>query len=167
MRFYLHVVLETDILEITVAVSLLLLSEVYSTRLSKPRSPDDSGRPISEWEPRSGYRLEFGRSPANRVQTWTYSHPLPNPRTTVLDSDNHYWMYFRTIQGEEITLDCCSFAYGMTGYIDASPYLTALSEQFGWEVSGARDEGQRESLRQFMQQVQGTPLTPARSPHSR
>ncbi|XP_006457005.1 hypothetical protein AGABI2DRAFT_188756 [Agaricus bisporus var. bisporus H97] len=217
MRFYVHVVRETDILEITVAVSLLLLSEVYSTRLSKPRSTDDSGKPISEWEPRSGYRLEFGRSPvsdfgickgriqgkANRVQTWTYYHPQPNTRTTVLDSDNHYWMYFRTIKGEEITLDCCSFAYGMTGCVDASPCLTALSEVFrdwgstrtpayfhpsnhqeeshilieeqrfsvmqntllhgalAWEVSGARDEGQRVRLRQFIQQVQGTPCTTA------
>lgn len=216
-RFYLHVVRETDILEITVAVSLLLLSEIYSTRMSKPRNADDpdSGR-ISEWEPRSGYRLEFGHSPvsdfgickgriqgkANRVQTWTYYHPKTNTRTTILDPDNHYWMYFRTIKGEEIILDCCSSAFGMTTCVDASHCLKKLPEVFrdygstrtpayfhlsnhdeeshilieekrfsvmqnkllygtlGWEIHGPREEGQRDRLRQFMEQIQGKPCTP-------
>lgn len=218
MRFYLHIVRESDILEITVAISLLLLSEIYSTRLSKPRDSHDPDRArFSEWEPRSGYRLEFGHSPVsdfgickgriqgktNRVQTWTYYHPKPNTRTTLLDPDNHYWMYFRTIKGEEIILDCCSSAYGMTACVDASPCLKTLPEVFrdwgstrtpayfhpsghheeshvlieekrfsvmqnklvhgalGWEILGPREEGQRDRLRHFMEQIQGRPCTPA------
>lgn len=144
MRFYLHVVRETDILEVTVAVSLLLLSEVYSTHMSKPPRSDGLGPDEPKWEPRPCYRLEYGHSPVsdfgickgriqgktNRVQTWTYYHPKTSTRTTLLDPDNHYWLYFRTIKGEEIVLDCCSAAYGMGTCVDASGCIKNLPDMF-------------------------------------
>ncbi|KAF5345217.1 hypothetical protein D9756_011553 [Leucocoprinus leucothites] len=140
MQMFLHVIRENHILEVTVAVSLLLLSEVYSAHMAK--SFDSSGNPT--WEPRECFRLEYGHSPvsdfgicrgriqgkANGVQTWTYYNPKSSSRTTVLDPDNHFWLYFRTIKGEELVLDCCTFPYGMEGCVDASTCLRNLSSIF-------------------------------------
>ncbi|KAF9446355.1 hypothetical protein P691DRAFT_733474 [Macrolepiota fuliginosa MF-IS2] len=140
IKLYLHALRETFILEITVTISLLLLSEVYSTHLSRGTS---EGGPKT-WKHRPCFRLEYGHSPVsdfgickgrirgktNRVQTWTYYEPKTNTRTTVLDPDNHYWLYFRTIKGEEIILDCCSYSYGMETCVDASGCIKCLPSMF-------------------------------------
>lgn len=143
MKLYLHVLRESFTLEITVAVSLLILSEIYSTHTSRV-SANESGQRTNDWEPRPCYRLEYGHSPVsdfgickgrvqgktNRVQTWTYYEPKSNTRTSILDPDNHYWLYFRTIKGEEITLDCCSYSLGMETCVDASGCIKRLPETF-------------------------------------
>jgi len=96
------------------------------------------------WERRPCYRMEYGHSPVsdfgicrgriqgkeNRLQTWTYYEPKSNTRITVGDPNNHYWLYFRTIKGEEIILDCCSFSYGMETCVDASHCLKKFPEVF-------------------------------------
>ncbi|KXN84660.1 hypothetical protein AN958_12040 [Leucoagaricus sp. SymC.cos] len=140
MQMFLHVTRETSIFEVTVAISLTILSEIYSTYMAK--NPDGTGGP--NWAPRGCFRLEYGHSPvsdfgicrgriqgqASRVQTWTYYEPKSNTRTTILDPDLHFWLYFRTIKGEELFLDCCSFPYGMEASVDASPCLRKLSPFF-------------------------------------
>ncbi|KAJ3574390.1 hypothetical protein NP233_g1796 [Leucocoprinus birnbaumii] len=140
MEMFLRIVRESNTFEVTIATSLVLLSELYSTYMSK--SVDESGN--TTWEPRERFRLEYGQSPvsdfgicrgriegkANRVQTWTYYQPKTNSRTTILNPDNHYWLYFRTIKGEELILDCCTFPFGMEGCVDASPCLQQLASMF-------------------------------------
>ena len=214
MQMFLHVIRENYIFEVTVAISLLLLSEICSTHMA--RSSGKPGGPC--WEPRECFRLEYGHSPvsdfgicrgriqgkANRVQTWTYYNPKAASRTTVLDPNQHYWLYFRTIKGEELILDCCACPYGMEGCVDASPCLKKLPSQFrdcgsartpayfyasqrpeecpnshalieekrfsvmqnstlygalGWDLFGGRNKKQHEIIRNFMEDVQGTPST--------
>ncbi|KAF9446357.1 hypothetical protein P691DRAFT_804355 [Macrolepiota fuliginosa MF-IS2] len=149
MKVYHQVIRELFAFELTVAVSLILLSEVYSTYLvCKDDDYDDEDEeypdpePTDPWEPRPCFRLEHGKSPisdfgiakgrivgsANRVQTYTYYDPKTDTRTMVHDPDNHYWMYFRTIKGEEITLDCAGSSFGMETYVDASHCLGKLPE---------------------------------------
>jgi len=145
MRLYLQIIRESYILEITVAMALILLSEIYSTRLTRePPEPGKVGPGVTSWQPRMCFRLEHGHSPVsdfgicrgrirgkgNRVQTWTYYDPKNNTRTTVLDPDNHYWLYFRTISGEEVILDCCSYSYGMHTCVDASETIRQLPGLF-------------------------------------
>jgi hypothetical protein len=149
MHMFLHAIRESHIFEVTIAVSLILLSEVYSTYMAKsPKDPDVS------WERRGCFRLEYGHSPvsdfgicrgriegkASRLQTWTYYESKVNTRTDVLDPNNHYWLYFRTIKGEELFLDCCSFPYGMEGCVDATPCLKDLSSLFR-DYGSARTPG--------------------------
>ena len=140
LQMFLHVIRENSIFEITVAISLLILSEIYSTHMVK--SSGYSEGPC--WESRGCFRLEYGHSPvsdfgicrgriqgkANRVQTWTYYNPKTSSQTTVLDPNKHYWLYFRTIKSEELVLDCCSFSYGMEGCVDASLCLKKLPSGF-------------------------------------
>ncbi|KAF9442760.1 hypothetical protein P691DRAFT_680837 [Macrolepiota fuliginosa MF-IS2] len=149
MKLFHHVMRETFVPEVTVVVSLILLSEVYSSYYV--RTPQVPGEPpvFFPWEKRPLYRLEHGQSPVvdfgicrgkieskkNRVQTWTYHDPKTGARNMVLDPDRHLWLYFRTIQGEEVFLDCSSYSFGMEACMDATKYLLKVSKRF--RVSGA------------------------------
>lgn len=160
MKLYNQVIRETFTFELTVSISLILLSEIYSTYLVRKKDisniideEDDEYEAIRRylypetelsdpWEARTCFRLEYGRSPisdfgickgrivgkSNRLQTYTYYDPKANTRTMVHDPDNHYWLYFRTIKGEEITLDCTSYSFGMEACVDASHCLEKLPE---------------------------------------
>lgn len=136
LKFLFHCARERNVCQLVIATCLALLAEIYSTyHVLIPGTPGlftQSGRPC--------FRLEYGRSPiadfgickgkvkgrTNRLQTWTYYDPSTDTRTMPLDPDNYYWIYFRTVNGEELILDCCGYSLGMEGCVDASACLTNL-----------------------------------------
>ena len=133
-----HCSRELRIPELLVATCLSLLAEVYSTYLAfKEDSEKDSAL---SWKIRPCFRLEQGRSPiadfgisqgrvkarSNRLQTWTYYDPKDETRTMVSNPDHHYWIYFKTVSGQELTLDCCSYSFGMEACVDASLIVEKL-----------------------------------------
>ncbi|KAF9446433.1 hypothetical protein P691DRAFT_776878 [Macrolepiota fuliginosa MF-IS2] len=133
-KFWYQVTREDNNFELTTAISLILLAEIYSTNFEDD-DQTTGAKPC--------FRLEHGNSPIsdfgickgrirgdrNRLQVWCYVNPVTKEKQTVQDPDNYYWLYFRTILGEEVTLDCCSFSYGMDLCVDARPCLTKLRSE--------------------------------------
>lgn len=61
----------------------------------------------------------------NRLQVWAYHDPGANTRS-IINPDEHYLIYFKTIHGEEFTLNCCSYSYG----VNASDCLRDVAPEF-------------------------------------
>ncbi|KXN89394.1 hypothetical protein AN958_05767 [Leucoagaricus sp. SymC.cos] len=130
---YSHIIHEGHTLELTAAVALTLLTEIYATEtIETAPSPVGANGKGNHGGP--CFRLEYGTSVISdfgickgkirgrkyRVQIWTYENLATNESTTVLDPDDHYWLYFKTVTNEEVTLDCNTWSYGMPGTVDAS-----------------------------------------------
>lgn len=44
------------------------------------------------------------------------------------DPDDHYWIYFKTVRGEEIILDIGLFTFNFCTMVSAAPYISDLSD---------------------------------------
>jgi hypothetical protein len=99
---------------------------------------------VNNFEKCPVFRLEYGKSPiadfgickgkiqgkTNRLQVWSYYEPRTNSRVGIHDPNEYYWIYFKTIHGDDITLDCCSYSFGMETCVDASECLRSLAPRF-------------------------------------
>ncbi|KAF5345216.1 hypothetical protein D9756_011552 [Leucocoprinus leucothites] len=131
-KIYYQTLREITIPEMTTAICMTLLAEVYSS--------DYADLVDTKTGPKPCFRLEYGQSPIsdlgickgriqsrrNCVQVWSYYDPKNDARHTLTDPNNHYWIYFKTIRGDLITLDCCSYSFGMESFVDAGPYIAKL-----------------------------------------
>lgn len=141
-KLYYQTIREVWIPELTLAISMTLLAEIYSSDYAQPMEMPVRNAISLPNDPKPCFRLEYGRSPIsdfgicrgkirskkNCVQVWTYYDPRNRTRTTLADPDNYFWLYFKTIRGEMITLDCCSYSFGMECFIDAGSYIAKLPE---------------------------------------
>jgi hypothetical protein len=122
---------ETCTLEVNVGIVVALLSEVYSFYYIPG---NDKGIP----HPHSKrYHLQYKNTPIadfgickgkirggrKKLQTWSYSYQQQPEGSMHAHPNIHYWIYFTTIKGEDITLDCSAFPYGMEALVDASHCL--------------------------------------------
>ncbi|KAJ3568893.1 hypothetical protein NP233_g5413 [Leucocoprinus birnbaumii] len=125
LNLYQQCIRELSNLELVVATSLVLLSELYTAY--DPVPEEDITQKLR-------FCLTCGKTPVadfgickgkirgtkNRLQVYTYHDLDTDTHTSYQDPDNYYWIYFRTLTGEEFSLDCCSFSFGMEGCVDAS-----------------------------------------------
>jgi hypothetical protein len=105
-------------LQIATAICIGLLSEIYTTT-SVPASESPDG------ELQRRIRLKYKTSPIMDFGVITGSANVKNQdRLAYLnltdnsfmhgqDPNDHYWIYFTTIKGEEILLDCAMFTFNM------------------------------------------------------
>ncbi|KXN84663.1 hypothetical protein AN958_12041 [Leucoagaricus sp. SymC.cos] len=131
-KIYYQTLREVAIPQLTAAICMTLLAEIYSSEY--PILVD------TEVGPKPCFRLEYGQSPIsdfgickgkirsrrNCLQVWTYHDTRSEIRSTLTDPDNYYWIYFKTIRGDTILLDCCSYSFGMECFVDAGPYINRL-----------------------------------------
>ncbi|KAJ3574389.1 hypothetical protein NP233_g1795 [Leucocoprinus birnbaumii] len=131
-KIYYQTLREITIPEMTTAICMTLLAEIYSTDYASLTDSTNGPKPC--------FRLEFGQSPISDfgicrgkiqskrscVQVWSYYDPRDDVRHTLTDPNNYYWIYFKTIRGDLITLDCCSYSFGMESFVDAGPYIGKL-----------------------------------------
>ncbi|KXN84658.1 hypothetical protein AN958_12036 [Leucoagaricus sp. SymC.cos] len=127
-----HFFREVNIVEITISICFSLLAELYVAWAGNARGAVNGPY----------YRLEYAKSPicdfgickgkvhgdSHRVQVWSYHDPKTNTNHTLKDPDNHYWIYFTTITGEDITLDCSSSSFGMHVFVDAESLINEIPD---------------------------------------
>ncbi|KAK0443970.1 uncharacterized protein EV420DRAFT_1575761, partial [Desarmillaria tabescens] len=53
------------------------------------------------------------------------------------DPNDHYWIYFRTVRGEEILLDIGMFTFNFCMMVSATPYISDLSDFPGLDYAPA------------------------------
>ncbi|KAJ3574393.1 hypothetical protein NP233_g1794 [Leucocoprinus birnbaumii] len=151
MKLYYQAIREVHIPELTAAICMTLLAEIYSSDFARnmddmfggdvtPQLANEKKDKYDQKKP--CFRLEYGKRPIsdfgicrgsirgteNAVQVWDYYDPRTGKVTTLTDPDNYYWLYFKTLTGEELTLDCCSYSFGMEAFVDASSCVHKLPE---------------------------------------
>ncbi|KIM40914.1 hypothetical protein M413DRAFT_28031 [Hebeloma cylindrosporum] len=119
---------EGNILSIVLATCIALVAELYTT----------TAIPTSEtpkWQPTGRrLRLSYDRSPiadlgivrgSVRVtpqDRLAYYHLERNTFMMGQDPDDHYWIYFTTLAGEEYSLDCGMMTFNFCKMVQTAPY---------------------------------------------
>nr|GAT49311.1 predicted protein [Mycena chlorophos] len=151
-KFYHRIKREGHVLPILTGLSLALLSQIYTTPLAVGRCrPIGCGRARERWarggEHGSGkrrVRLAYRSSPiadfgiASGSATVQPQDQLANLDAAApadrffpgQDPDEHYWLYFTTIRGETVTLDCAMFTFNFCFMVGAWPYTNAAAQQW-------------------------------------
>ncbi|KAF7314647.1 MYND-type domain-containing protein [Mycena kentingensis (nom. inval.)] len=128
-KFFRRIANEGGTLPILTAVCLALLSEIYTTtaegktrrrtRLAYKSSPiADFGIAAGSAKVTSQDRLAYligGDGDTDPEAGMFFGGQDPN---------DHYWLYFTTIRGETVTLDCGMFTWNNCIAVDAAPYST-------------------------------------------
>jgi hypothetical protein len=122
-----RIVREGSALSIVTSICLALLAEMYTTTaLSAADSPNG--------EPERRTRLTYKSSPIADFGIVAGSFDVKSQDRLAYfslsdmsfvrgqDPEDHYWIYFTTIRGEEILLDCAVFTFNMCTMVDAAPY---------------------------------------------
>lgn len=120
-----RVMRQGNVLPVLTALSLALLAEVYTT-------PAESDSAAPRRRVRLGYRsspiADFGIAkgsvrvaPQDRL---AYQRRSDGSFAHGQDPDEHYWLYFTTITGEELVLDVSMFTFNLCLYVDTAPYVS-------------------------------------------
>ncbi|TRM60645.1 hypothetical protein BD626DRAFT_504758 [Schizophyllum amplum] len=114
-------------LSILTAVCLSLLSEMYSTTyVPKEASPDGKPQPRLRLTYNSSPIADFGIATGSadvKVQDRLAYFSARDQRFWKGENpDEHYWIYFRTVRGEEFTLDLGMYTFNMCLLVPPAPY---------------------------------------------
>ncbi|CAA7262875.1 unnamed protein product [Cyclocybe aegerita] len=121
---------EGFVLPILLAVCVSLVSEMYSTTAVPP-----SEEPLLQYTGRRRIRLTYHRTPIadfgivkgpvkiGGMHRLAYYSPEKNIFMHGQDPNDHYWIYFKTISGEELLLDCSLGTFNMGLLVSTDPYI--------------------------------------------
>lgn len=112
---------EGFVLPILMSVCLAIMFEFYTT-------------PVEGGPTKRSIRLRYRSSPISDFGICVGSADVKNqdklayflPDGEILkgqDPDEHYWIYFRTVRGEEVVLDCSMFTFNMCLCVTAPLYM--------------------------------------------
>ncbi|KAI4527990.1 hypothetical protein K525DRAFT_185266 [Schizophyllum commune Loenen D] len=121
---------EGNSLSILTSICLALLSEMYTTTyVPKDTSPDGKPQPRIRLKYRSSPIADFGIAKGSadvKTQDRFAYFSAPDLRFWMgADPNEHYWLWFRTIRGEEVTLDLDMFTFNMCMLVPTAPYRNA------------------------------------------
>ncbi|TFY72635.1 hypothetical protein EVG20_g385 [Dentipellis fragilis] len=108
-------------LPILTAVSLALLSEMYTTT-SAADSSQHRLRLRYRTMPISDFGICAGSARVVNQDKLGYLDMRTLSELHGQDPNDHYWLYFRTARGEEVLLDCAMFTFNLNMLIFARPY---------------------------------------------
>jgi hypothetical protein len=118
-----RIALEGYVLPILTATCVALLTEMYS-------SPADSGerRPRLRYHssPIADFGISTGSADVNCLDKLAYLNLEEESIIKGQDPNEHYWIYFTTIRGEQTTLDCAMYAFNFCTAIVGTPYMPPL-----------------------------------------
>lgn len=125
-----RIVREGYTLPIATSICLALLAEMYTTTaVSAAESPDGKlkkrTRLTYKSSPIADFGVVAGSVDVKNQDKLAYFHLSDMSFIRGQDPDDHYWIYFTTIRGEDIFLDCCMFTFNMCLLVTAKPYLSA------------------------------------------
>ncbi|KAH7905448.1 hypothetical protein BJ138DRAFT_1175188 [Hygrophoropsis aurantiaca] len=113
---------EGYILPILTSISLGLLSEMYTTT-SGARSTEKRIRLKYHSHPISDFGIACGSTRVTPQDKLAYYNLNDETFTMGQDPDEHYWLYFSTMNGKEFTLDCGMYTFNMCYMLVTQGYL--------------------------------------------
>ncbi|KAJ7159159.1 hypothetical protein C8R43DRAFT_994937 [Mycena crocata] len=126
-KFLRRLVREGYTLAVTTSICLALLAEMYTTTAvsaadSPNGEPERRTRLTYKSSPIADFGVVAGSVDVKSQDKLAYLSLSNMSFTRGQDPDDHYWIYFTTIRGEEILLDCAMFTFNMCLLITAAPY---------------------------------------------
>lgn len=112
-------------LQICMAICTSLVAELYTTT-SSARSREKRVRMRYNSAPLSDFGICVGSvniRPQDKLAYWLPDGELFKGQ----DPTEHYWMYFTTVQGEEVILDCSLFSLNLRTMVPTNPYSGTFS----------------------------------------
>jgi hypothetical protein len=111
---------EGYVLPIITAVCLALLTEMYT---ATPNGDQRRARLRYRSSPIKDFGIAKGRAHVTNQDRFGYMHLNERRIFKGQDPDDHYWIYFTTLKGEDVVLDCAMFTFNMCISIHEGPYL--------------------------------------------
>ncbi|RDB17713.1 hypothetical protein Hypma_001178 [Hypsizygus marmoreus] len=123
---------EGYLLPIMTALCVALIAEIYTTT-DEPNAPNSMSGPPSR-SPRRRLRLKYKTSPVSdfgiakgKILTpdhrkLAYYIPAQDRWLKGQDPDDHYWLYFTTLKGEEVILDYGVYTFDLGMFVDTAAY---------------------------------------------
>lgn len=127
---------EGHLLPSLTAICIALLGELY-TATSSAGSPQVRKRLQYRTSPISDFGIAKGSVLVPECDRLLYQKLSDGSYVTGQDPDEHYWLYFTTIRGEEVILDLGMYTFNMCIMIAIAPYqVPGISELLGNTVPG-------------------------------
>src|SRR5882724_10177874 len=123
-KLWLRILREGYVLPILTMLSFGLLAEIYTTTSStKSVRPRVRLRYLSQ--PIADFGICRGRVSVDASDVLGYAYTKSRKFTHGQDPDDHYWLYFTSVRGEEVLLDLALFTFNFTNMVQTAPYLPA------------------------------------------
>lgn len=121
-KLYRRIMREGFVLPITMSICIALLSEIYTTT-ANPQSKERRVRLRYRSSPISDFGIAAGSVEVKNQDKLAYWMP-DGELIKGQDANDHYWIYFTTVRGEELVLDCAMFTFNMCMIIPSTQYLS-------------------------------------------
>nr|GAT49339.1 predicted protein [Mycena chlorophos] len=131
-KMFRRITREGMVLPIVMAVSLAILTEFYTTTAGPDKRRTRlayKSSPISDFGIVAG---EADVKPQDRLAYWDISDPEDMTLYPGQDPNDHYWLYFKTIRGETVLIDCAMFTFNMCTMVNVEPYLVYPMPPLQW-----------------------------------
>ena len=143
---------EGNTLLINTAICIALLAELYTTT-------SDAGAKRQDWQfhhrtrltvrscPIADFGIMAGSVSGPGIGQLAYYDTLAKSTTYGQDPNDHYWIYFTTIRGEVLYLDCGLYTLSPGDVLKADPYVADhLTERFTLIPAFLRDSVVRKTM---------------------
>jgi len=143
---------EGNTLLVNTAICIALLAELYTTT-------SEAGAKRQDWQFHHRTRLTVGSCPiadfgimagsvsGPGIGQLAYYDTLAKSTTYGQDPNDHYWIYFTTIRGEVLYLDCGLYSLSPGSVLKADPYVADhLTERFTLIPAFLRDSVARKTM---------------------
>jgi len=119
-----RIMYEGYVLPNLMAIAATLLSEVYTTT----SGTEERVRMKYRSSPIADFGICHGSARVTHEDRLMYYSMKNKTFTEGQDPDDHYWLYFTSMKGEEVYLDCCMFTFNLTCLIQTVGYPPPFRE---------------------------------------
>ena len=143
---------EGNTLLINTAICIALLAELYTTTSA-------AGAKRQDWQfdhrtrltvrscPIADFGIVAGSVSGHGIGRLAYYNTKTKSTTYGQDPNDHYWIYFTTLRGEVLYLDCGLYTLNPGDVLDADPYVADhLMERFTLIPAFLRDSAARKTM---------------------
>jgi hypothetical protein len=131
---------EGHVLPIVTSICIALLAEIY-TNTSGPASDSSEGRVRLGYSssPVADFGIAKGSADVKNQDKFAYLSLSDMTFSKGQDPDDHYWIYFTTVKGGDVILDCAMFTFNFGMIVPADIYRHQSLPPFSWAPAFFRD----------------------------
>lgn len=123
MKLMYRIMREGHLLPCLTAISLAMLAEIYTTT-SGAGSKERRMRFRYRSSPIADFGIAKGSANVTPEDCMAYMKMSTGSVVRGQDPDEHYWLYFTTIRGEEVVIDFGMFTFNMCMMTSTKPYVS-------------------------------------------
>ncbi|KAJ7617523.1 hypothetical protein DFH06DRAFT_1107534 [Mycena polygramma] len=143
-KFLRRIKFEGYALPVAMSICLALLAEMYTTTaVSAADDPDGHTRKrirlTYKSSPIADFGVVAGSAEVSNTDKLVYLKLSDMSFIRGQDPNDHYWIYFTTVRGETILLDCAMYTFNMCVMVDTKPYRSPHLPSVDWSPAVLRE----------------------------